>query len=109
MGWVVLFLCRGVPPPSLGEGALLFLFMHLVSTLLAFCLIKKLLQRLRGVVVGSRDDKISCQGIQWIVVQDEIDPETNGLRKWQYNAGSCCISYASKIEVTGTRDGHPCI
>jgi hypothetical protein len=60
-----------------------------------------LLRRLEGYSSGGRDENIARQGIHWIVVQDEIDPDNNDLRKWQSNVGSCRFSYASKLRLWG--------
>ena len=63
--------------------------------------VKDVAEEVEGYSSGGRYDNIARQGIHWIVVQDEINPENNDLRKWQYNVGSCRFSYASKLRFRG--------
>ena len=43
--------------------------------------VKDVAEEVEGCSSGGRDDNITHQGICWIVVQDEIDPDSNDLRK----------------------------
>ena len=63
--------------------------------------VKDVAEEVEGCSSGGRDDNIAHQGIHWIVVQDEMDPENNDLWKWQCNVGSCRILYASKLRLRG--------
>jgi hypothetical protein len=71
--------------------------------------VKDAAEKVEGYSSGGRDENIACQGIHWIVVQDEMDPGNKDLRKWQSNVGSCHFPYASKLRLQGhVMAGHPC-
>jgi hypothetical protein len=50
--------------------------------------VKDVTEEVEGCSSGGRDENITRQRIHWIVVQDEILPNNNDLRKWQCNVRS---------------------